>query len=418
MSNLKTSNKFYIWCIAIIASNFFGLYNIASKYTQVYFTTAISFLLCIISLFIICVNIRHVKYRVSKKRKVDRYVALFLIWIVIECFVSLVKYSETQSIIFTIKESLFCFAIVCLYYALNDIIKHRTDFEFLVDVLIKVSIVCSVLAIVALEIYSRTGNNIMGLDVENYSFIRNNRGHFMIGEMVVIPATVFLWCRLITGKYSFWNIIVLVLNLIHIVYVGQTRMVISIVLTIMVLSYLVVSKRSKKFKILIFILLLIMLVVWEIQTIKNEFYSLLIDNSVSYRLSAIEFYIDQILHKPIFGMGFISATNNSLSSLLYGPLHRFYRTDVGLIGFVNCLGVLSSIWYVSLLLYAIRMIKNARGSIDVRFFEYVFSYSLLMILCSINLFPIDGFRVIYFPIYMILIRLLERMREKKNIKSA
>lgn len=416
MSKAYNLNKIFIWYVVIIASNLFGFYNVIAKYTHIYFSLAISFLLSIVSLIMIGIRKKRFGMRVSLKRCINRYAALFLFWVMVELAISYIRYSDSQSLVSTAKESLFCFAPIFIYYAFSYTITDEKDFDYLVDVLINVSVVCSILAIVALAVYSQYGNNFLGLDIDNYSFIRNNRGHFMVGSMVVIPATVFLWVRIIKGAHGFTNCVYMVLNLIHVVYIGQTRMLIAIMLIVIVLSYLVVSKRSITVKVLLLIALIVSVTMSEYQAIREKIFASLLDNSVSYRLAGIQFYFAQILKNPILGMGFIDSTNSALKPLLYGPLHRFYRTDVGFIGFVDCLGILAGIWFISLLVYSIKMTFKTKAKIDVRFYEYCLSYSLLIVLCSISLFPIDGYRILMLPIYMIMMRLLEKKNLILNVK--
>lgn len=407
MNKINKTNKIYIWMIIIISSNFCGLYNIISKHTQVYFTDAIAIMLILLSIFYFITHNVSSLLLVPKKRKMDRYAFIFLVWIIIEVIVSYIRYLSSQDLSSTIKESLPFIAMVLVYYVIKIIISNQQSFDYLVAVLIKVSVVCSVLAIISLIVFTRTGNNILGLDSESYSFIRNGRGHFMIGSMVVIPATVFLWCRIITQRMNLKSMVIFVLNLFHILYVGQTRMVIAITIVVLVLSYIVVSKKSKSFKIVILIGMALTLAILGYQELSAQYNSLISDNSIVYRLEGIQFYLTQLLSKPLTGMGFISTKNTILSPLLYGPLHRFYRTDVGYVGFINCLGIFGGAWYISALLYSIKIFLKKKAIISIKLYEYCYAYIILILLSSINLFPIDGFRILYFPVLMVLIRLLE-----------
>lgn len=407
MNRLRIDSKLYLWCITIISANFFGLYNIVSKYTQIYFTDAMAILLILCSCIYLGLHLSNDMLRIPKKRKIDRYAILFLLWIVLEILISYFKYSSTQNMVSTIKESLYFIAPILVFYSVKKIIKNEEILDYYVDILIKVSLICSILAILALMIYTNTGKNMLGLNTDDYSFIRNGRGHFMVGSMVVVPATLFLWCRIITGELKIFGIITLLVNLFHIIYVGQTRMQIAIVLVVMVLSYLVVSKRSKKLKAAIIFFLICVLLLMGMQTINEYMTELLGNNSVTYRLEGIYYYLGQIVKHPFFGMGFISSSNTKLSTLLFGPLLRFFRTDVGLIGFVNCFGIVGGLWYLSYINYGSRLVIKCKSRLSIKMYEYVFSFAVFLILSSINLFPLDGYRMLYFSISMILLHLVE-----------
>lgn len=411
MREIKLTEKLFLWSIIIISSSFFGLYNTIYNYTQIYYTDAIGILIIVISFMYGLCHFSSLSIKIPKKRKVDRYAYLFLLWIFIEIIVTYFRYSNTQNIVVTIKESIFCIAPMLAYFQFREVISKQEKLEYFIDILIKVATICSVVAIMALIVYTRTGNNIAGLDVDNYSFIRNGRGHFMIGSMVVIPATIFLWCRIVNGNYRFRYFVALFINMVHIIYVGQTRMVIATTLFTMIIAYVIVSRRSKGIKVTLLLLSAILLVIGEYHTIQIGLDKLLGDNSVIYRMQGISFYIDQVIHNPIFGMGFISSSNTSLSSLLYGPLNIFYRTDVGFVGFINCLGIIGGIWYISFLLYALKRIVNARRKMKQRMYVYSFSFVFFIIVSSINLFPIDGFRILYFPLLMTMIYIVERIKE-------
>lgn len=80
-------------------------------------------------------------------------------------------------------------------------------------------------------------------------------------------------------------------------------------------------------------LCVILFVVVE-STVINSLATLFSDNSVTFRINAIGFYIEQIKTRPLFGMGFIGRGNILLKTLLYGPKTQYYRTDVGFIRFL------------------------------------------------------------------------------------
>ena len=407
MNKIKVPSKLYLWSIGIISANFFGLYNIVSKYTQIYYSDAIAILLIVVSCIFLLLHLPGNRLTIPKKRKVDRYAVIFLLWIVVEIFVSYIKYSSFQSIFSTIKESLCFIAPILVFYSLKKIITNSDRLDYFIDILVKISLICSVLAIISLVVYTKTRINILGLNIDDYSFMRNGRGHFMVGSMVVIPATIFLWCRVITGGYKISNVIILALNIFHVFYIGQTRMYIAILSIVMLLSYLVVSKRSKIVKGILVVLLLIILFIIGAQTVSEYVSELVGNNTVLYRLDGINYYMHQLIQHPVLGMGLIGTSNSSLSTLLYGPLLRYFRTDVGFVGFINCFGIFGGIWYLSYVYYCLRMTLKSRSIISIKLYEYIFSFGIFITLSSINLFPLDGYRLLFFSISMILIYLIE-----------
>lgn len=409
-SNMLT--KVYIWLIIIISSSFFGFYNVLPKVIDAYFTDAIALLLILISLFFSLIYFIADKFRFSKNSIIDLFAWSFGIYVIVEVLISHFKYSSSQDFTMTIKEAIVFIAPIIVYLQLRKNINNKECLDYLISVMIKVSLICSIVAIMAFLLYQNAGLNILKQDVNGASFIRNNRGHFMVGSMVVLPATILLWSRIITSKRNIVNVIILLVNLFHIIYIGQTRMIIFITLLTMLISFVFSIKKSRTFKLLIIIPLLICFILLEIQDIYSNFETLMGDNSVTYRLSGIDYYVKQLGDYPIFGMGFISTKNVELSHLLYGPDHIFYRTDVGFIGFINCFGILGGIWYIAILLYFIKLLMKKKP-VNSLIYSYCFSIVLFIIFSSINLFPLDGFRIIYFPIIALLMNNLGKIEEEQ-----
>ena len=127
-----------------------------------------------------------------------------------------------------------------------------------------------------------------------------------------------------------------------------------------------------------------------------------IDASYTARISATEMYLEQLYEKPIFGVGFIRDMENSeIVTLLRGSNGTYTRTDVGIIGFANCFGIVGLIWYIyvciKMLRYIIKIESKCRGNIEL------IGIYIFIILNSATLIVMDAGRIIILPIFMSMI---------------
>lgn len=406
-NRLTKVDKAYLWISIIVASNFFGLYQKIAPVTQVYFTDMIAIVLLILSLIYSFIHPSNWKFVLYKKLGTESLMQCFFLITIIEILLGVFYYGDQQSFFSTFKEACVPLAMVTLFFSWRNIVKRR-GMEYIINTIIKVSIICSVLAIIAYVLLDKTGNNFFNLDVNNYSFYRYNKPHFMMGSMVVVPAIIFAWVKQLGGCREKYNIIAIILNLIHIIIIGKTRTLITFIVIILIITYIYTTKKSKNLKLCVTLLCVILFVVVEGSTVINSLATLFSDNSVTFRINAIGFYIEQIKTRPLFGMGFIGRGNILLKTLLYGPKTQYYRTDVGFIGFINEFGFIGGIWFLVLMIYAYKKVRNALKKNGIpQIIAYTESFFLFLVISSINLFAIDGFRLIYLPLFISLINCIE-----------
>lgn len=406
-NRLASIDKIYIWACIIVASNFFGLYQKIAPITQIYFTDMIAMTLLALSLGYLFIHLSNLKLVLYKKLNTKSLMQSFLFIIIIEIMLGILRYGAKQSIMMTIKEAFVPLAMVAIFFSWEIILKHK-GIEYIINTLIKVSIVCSVFAIIAYILLDKTGNNFFNLDVNNYSFYRYNKPHFMIGSMIVVPAMIFAWVNQLEGCKEKYNIIAVVLNFIHIIVIGKTRTLITFIIITLVIIYIYTTKKSKKFKLCVTFVCVVLFAIIEGSTIVTSIAVLFADNSVTFRINAINYYMNQIKSYPLFGMGFIGQGNNLLQTLLYGPKMQYYRTDVGFIGFINEYGLVGGTWFILLIIYAYKKLKLAVKKIGKnKIVTYAASFLFFLVISSINLFAIDGFRLVYLPLLMSLISYIE-----------
>ena len=397
--DLKREDKTYIWLIVIAASNMLGFYQILSKYTQVYFSDMICLILGVFAFFYLFTHRFRDLKSIPRIIRIKSFGWFLFLWSIIEILVTVIKYGSDQQFSKTIQSSLFCIVPSLLSFYMIQLGKKEFALDYIELVIIRIGTMCSVIAIIAYYLLVRTGNNFFNLDVQNYSFMRNGRPHYMIGTMVVVPATIFLLNNMIKKKVSIKLFICIFLNLFHIVYIGQSRSLISYVLITFGVSFLVSEKRNKVLRWIVIVLCVLAFILTQYSLITSFSDELISSNSYLYRVEAIKFYIDQLIKNPLFGMGFIANSNHNLAALLYGSLNRYYRTDVGVIGFINCVGVFGIVWVIGLFLYCYNIAKaknngNMFENNRLNFYTFLF----FLAISSINLFFLENYRILYFPL--------------------
>lgn len=412
-SRLPMIDKIFVWSSIVIASNFFGLYQKIAPLTQIYFTDMISFCLCAICGIYLLLNYQK-KLVIYKRLRTESLAQTLLVITFIEVLLTTVYYSDNQSFVATVKEALMPLGVALLFFSWRKIADHG-GLNYLIKTILKVSIVCSCFAIIAYLLLEKAGNNFFNLDVSNYSFYRYNKPHFMIGSMIVVPATIFAWMNLINRNRNRLNVATVALGMIHIVIIGKTRTLIAFTLMTMVVTYIYLTKKSKNLKLMVAICCGIGFVGIEASTIVKTIGELFLDNSVTFRLRAIEFYLDQVWKRPLFGMGFIGSGNEALKYTLYGPQMQFYRTDVGFIGFLNEFGIIGALWFFILMAYAIKLVTRSLKRNDA-YEEKLYAWGMVFFVgvSAVNLFFVDVFRIVYAPLLLVLIYSLEK-RERGEI---
>lgn len=382
----KTSKqyKIYVWSVAIICSQFIGLYNIVSPITQIYYTEMISVLLILISLLAI-IFFLHGKIRIGIKNKTD----LIFLALVILCFAEIVHtsiiYHGMQTLTTTIKEALHYLSAFLVYVVLLNLTNGKADILYFIRVIIKISFLCSLMALIAFVLLELGDINILRLNTDSYSFYSRGSARFNIGMMIYIPGMMFSLVNMIKKCGSKLDTLTILLGFLHVIIISKTRSLFVWILLALILYTYIGKLNRKKIIGLFFFAFIISYGVVYLPSIINGIQILAEDASFAYRLGAIEFYLGQLKDHPLLGMGLIGATNNALGDLLYGPLNRFYRVDVGIVGFVNGFGIIGLYWLLSYILNAFKTLRQHKECESYLFREYSLLLFVFLVLASSNL---------------------------------
>lgn len=84
-------------------------------------------------------------------------------------------------------------------------------------------------------------------------------------------------------------------------------------------------------------------------------------NTSNIRNRELEYYNDQTTENItnfVIGVGFIRDNGDAMSNYLKGPAHQYSRTDIGIWGLANALGIIGVIWYVAVTLNMVNKMRR------------------------------------------------------------
>lgn len=137
------------------------------------------------------------------------------------------------------------------------------------------------------------------------------------------------------------------------------------------------------------------------QTYKNSFSSAETD-TVSIRQREYTYYNSQTessYSNLIFGVGFIRDNGDGMSEYLRGPAHVYSRTDIGILGIVNAIGIIGALWYLIMLIksgiYIFGSVNVTRNLASIAFASFfIFQIAYLPTMATLNPFSITSFVIL------------------------
>ena len=295
------------------------------------------------------------------------YILILFIFLFLNSLVSMLLwgYSLTQ-----VLWDILPFSILLLYFPLCELFQTDSNYALFVKIgQITISIV-SILFII--QVYRYHGLPTVFLKIENIiptSFIYNLtvplRIYSVFEGLVRVFVIIVAW-KIIANQFkkSFWDIISLLLMLIAIFYVDQSRYYLVTVLIAILSMYLIYNKRRLTVSSLLWTLIL---GTAGIFIILNRFGSIsdsISDNTGSSfaRTGAIEYYFDKIFTYPL-GLGLHTPEKGtSLYYFIKGPDGYFNYDDIGVFGTLGSLGLPGFIWYILLTIKLVMIWIKKLGS--------------------------------------------------------
>lgn len=262
------------------------------------------------------------------------------------------------------------FSILLLYFPLCELFQTDSNYALFVKIgQITISIV-SILFII--QVYRYHGLPTVFLKIEDIipiSYIYNLtvplRIYSVFEGLVRVFVILVAW-KIIANhfKKSFWDIVSLLLMLVAIFYVDQSRYYLVTVLIAILSMYFIYNKRRLTVSSLLWTLIL---GTAGLFIILNRFGSIsdsISDNTGSSfaRTGAIEYYFDKIFTYPL-GLGLHTPEKGtSLYYFIKGPDGYFNYDDIGIFGTLGSLGIPGFIWYILLTIKLVMIWIKKLGS--------------------------------------------------------
>lgn len=295
------------------------------------------------------------------------YILILFIFLFLNSLVSMLLwgYSLTQ-----VLWEILPFTILFLYFPLCEIFQNDNNYEFFIKIgQITISIV-SILFI--FQVYSYHGLSTVFLKIENIipiSYIYNLTAPlriYSVFEGLVRVFVILVAWKIIANNFkkSFWDIISLLLMLVAILYVDQSRYYLVTVLIAILSMYFIYNRRRLTVSSLLWTFIFgtagLFIILNRFGSISNS----ISDNTGSSfaRTGAIEYYFEKIFTYPL-GLGLPTPEKGtSLYYFIKGPDGYFNYDDIGIFGTLGSLGIPGFIWYILLTIKLVMIWIKKLGS--------------------------------------------------------
>ena len=393
--------ELYIILIAICMTNFLGFYKYLPLGTTLFSTDFQHLCILVVSLFfflIICLEEK--KVSISKGRYWYLIISMICL-VLIEIVWSYERYH--QPIFSVVKEGIYyivpLFAFL-VYLKTKNI--YKIEVEEICNILVKLSIIASLIAIIAFILYTYMGINLLQLADKEVSNFRYGTIRFGVGGMIVLLSMIISLTKVLDKVYKRIDIVNLILASIQLIVINKTRTRL-IYMIMLVCIILIMSKQvSKIVKIFltVFVITCAIYIFFYIDLVSNTLTNYVNqDVSIKVRFDTISFYMEQFKKVPVLGMGFISPNKNFTGwKLLYGDLGYYYRSDVGVVGLLNELGICGALWSVMFFRFLWSKMKNIQD-LYARIVRYMVIYFIITL---INLSFLDNGNIMCIFIAMVI----------------
>ena len=397
-------SKAYIFAVLLCLSDFLGFYKFLPLGSSLYKWDLIYAYILIFS--IIFILLKAGKENVSFWTKKIKYSIIgLMVLTLIEILLSSLNYK--QSAFMLMKEASYNIVFAVMLYSFSIINFSFITKEWLCKKIVLFSVLSSFSAILFFVLYSAFSFNPLQLS-ENVT--RNGTIRFVIGTGIVILALIISFTKFLNKSATKLDVINILLGTIQIYYVNKTR---SIILFLIILFCIIILKTKRTNNLLKISLFLLISVSVILVFFGNQYFAAYINDYVNNdygllnRSEAIVFYLNQFIHKPMFGMGYIGTDRSSVTSLLlYGPNGNYYRGDLGVIGLIDEYGIAGLIWTLYFLYGIYCMGKNT--TIYAQIIRFVVFYYVISL---VNLSFMDSERLLFVGITILLGFIVENQKK-------
>lgn len=404
---LTKINKISIILLLLLQVDFFSIFRVTDLFSH-YNSYLIKYISLFLVVIILVVNIIFAKINkyIEYKSFFNVPITIFLMSILIVAFISSYQYNQS---LYETARYMYFFFIILLYYFLTHYFSSSSNINFLISAIKIFGFIYSVILIVQVLLYMRTGSFFLnvgpkGLNITN-NILDNDTAIFISGiPRIQRPADFIVFSFLVTnislvnknGKLNIKDLVYYIVDLAYILFIAQTRMymILSIILVIMLILFTLDLGKRLLFGIFIFgIIIIFQRNIFQL----FGFFSGSRVASTLIRNSELKYYLPKIFSNSGFGMGF--ASDSRYYFLNHGMfansnIPSFYLDDVGIFGSVAQLGILGIISSILFMIYLIISVKKVHNKKAISFIcIYIFITSISLSLLNVQ-------RILYFPIVL------------------
>jgi len=352
-------------------------------------------------LIILVVFFAVISFKIKRKYYFKNAILILLVISIFEVINSYIINGQPLIIgIYAVKS----FCLYLFYFYFIDNYKSIDDLQSVEKFIIITGFIASLIYFTQAILYDK----MIFLHVDFFN-ARLGNVRFYTGFTYVIFSFFLTISKIFTQKATKWYfLLIAVFEFISIIFVSQTRnFLIGIIIGLLWIIY--IQKKFSKiwFSLAIILFIIIVIYLGDVSLIKL-IYSVYLESvdksgTVGFRIKEIEFYWNQIINHPIFGVG-IYSTKFPESYYITGLVHKYYLSDVGIIGFIFQTGLIGFIWLV----YFISKIISLIIKVYVKDRDSSLFFSSFMVYCLATIFSTFYFGLLNSIIYItVMISMLE-----------
>lgn len=401
-----------VWCIILLLVQFFNIIP-SEAFNRICGNQQEILVVVMIAIYYL------VKRRVARIQASDifgRMIILFVLYYFVELVVSAVR--NGQGIINAFIASNF-YLTIFFYFICSEFCLKKGKEKFF-QILIILSAIRIALCWLQYILVS-SGIIFMSSAVISVRFgsIRLYNFADALNCLGIIVAFAFWMEKYKSRKYGLLCLFICIFGFLGMLIVSKGRLQ---MLALCVAIYMIIyAKYHNRAKIFLYIGIILIAVVVFLQTPLGETYLDSITNietdTLSVRGRELEYYNSQTKEHLLLGVGFIRDNGDAMSDYLTGPVHQYSRTDIGIFGVANSLGLIGVAWYIiTSMICAQKIYRIGKRKRDVGYYVLVgmFVYSIF---CIPTVILFNAYGVTSYAIILALVEAGYRLAIKTDCKQ-
>lgn len=284
--------------------------------------------------------------RLYKMGSFSVFIKIFIIYYLFELVFSAFKTS--QGLLDSLISSDFYLMLLFYFFVLSYITKGSRERFY--KIIISVSSINIIICWLQ-YILSFRGIYFTQLNVDNMRF-----GSIRIPDMgETMTCAGILLCLILSldkNKKKRWLYFCIVfIGILGNLFVSKGRITLIALFISGCIIFILKYKKNMARIIAIIITIILALIIFFQTPMGNSYLNSMDDKTTdtgSVRSREIDYYNNQTKDNLIFGVGFIrdKGETDNMSNYLKGPAHQYSRTDIGIWGLANTLGLVGVLWYI------------------------------------------------------------------------